>query len=98
MSKHTKGPWRTEWLGEEQGYIMDDKGNYIAEIVAYDEEGRYCPDEMEANARLMAAAPEMLEALSNAEKTLREDMKKDAALDGVLMVLQIAIAKVENTY
>ena len=66
MSEHTEGPWFTD-------------GNYIAhqsgDIATLD--GVRPAEEEEANARLIAAAPELLEALdallwAAAEKTLKQ--------------------------
>lgn len=71
MSKHTPGPWRanakpmgnpygviTEHGENENWSICNDGGRFIAAIKMQPEE--------EANARLIAAAPEMLEALESA--------------------------------
>ena len=62
--KHTKGPWEDVNLGSDNIWIIDESGNYIAETIGADEEGRYIKDdeEREANAHLIAAAPELLEA------------------------------------
>jgi len=63
---HSKKPWSVDILDEENVWIMDEDGNYIAEIVSRDEEGRFVddPDERMANAELMADAPVLLERLS----------------------------------
>ena len=66
---HTPGPWTIDWQ-----YIVapDPTGThpdlYIAEVMVEDEEGRV-PDakQIEANARLLAAAPEMLRTLMRIE-------------------------------
>ena len=64
MLKHTPGPWTTDW-----GFILaqraDGRDNYIAETVKSDEEALYIEDieEREANSHMLAAAPEMFEAL-----------------------------------
>ena len=68
-SKHTAGPWYVEELYELRGYqpvipIEDTDGNEIAQAIFWStvaEEGGQ--DESRANARLIAAAPELLEAL-----------------------------------
>lgn len=66
MAGHTKGPWG---LGERDGdYVMIDAPNHsgLASVVWQMEDDRLCGDpspEKEANARLIAAAPELLEAL-----------------------------------
>lgn len=65
MGKHTPGPWEDVWLDDENGWIMDSRGNYLAEMVVADEEGLcVSEDEARVNAHLMAAAPELLEACS----------------------------------
>ena len=52
MSKHTKGPWEVH---ETEVYFPNCAGGLSV---------RYCPD-AEANARLIAAAPCLLEALDS---------------------------------
>lgn len=61
MSKHTAGPWTFD-KAHSVGFIVHDK-NYGYIVGAQDEEGRYGAIESESNARLIAAAPELLEAL-----------------------------------
>jgi hypothetical protein len=65
-TKHTPKPWRKDM----QFVVADDPTGehpdiYIAEIVVADEESRYVlsEDEQDANGRLIAAAPELLDAL-----------------------------------
>ena len=57
-AKHTPGPWKSY---EDDGFInlmvVDAEGYYIAEAMGRTKKN------MEANARLIAAAPELLEAL-----------------------------------
>jgi len=62
-AKHTPGPWI---VAEDQ--VGDDDGNVIADVTLYNEwntpEGIVTKEmPWEANARLIAAAPEMLELL-----------------------------------
>jgi hypothetical protein len=62
-SAHTPGPWHTDSIGADRVWILDGEGNYLAEIVAKDECGFAAPtDQQHANARLMAAAPALLDA------------------------------------
>ena len=67
MSKHTPGPWRYEY---EPGYcgelLAEASGTTLAEFVT---------EPSEANARLIAAAPELLEAL----KLMVEQFTKGSA-------------------
>ena len=71
MKKITFGDWHVEWLDEEHGWVIDEKGNYIVEMVTSDSEGRFFGSarKREAAANLMAAAPKLLRAL----KRLRVD-------------------------
>lgn len=77
------GEWSVEWLDEEHGWIIDEKGNYIVEVVTGDSEGRFFGSRRrrEAAANLMAAAPKLLRAL----KRLRTDpsawKEADEAID-----------------
>lgn len=70
---HTPGPWRTDSIGTDRVWILDGEGNYLAEIVAKDECGFAAPtDQQEANARLMAAAPEFARLLAVLVGDLRD--------------------------
>lgn len=64
-SQHTPGPWPCEYTGDGKrilvgkGLVEGPNGYEVAEVYSDD-----CPREVaEANARLIAAAPELLEAL-----------------------------------
>ena len=63
MSKHTPGPWQPSKSRTNPYAVYAPHGqttrSSIASIALYDD----CYDEAEANARLIAAAPELLEAL-----------------------------------
>ena len=61
---HTKGPWRLNGKRVEYGPIIAGDGFCVA-IVSRD------PREAEENARLIAAAPALLEALEEAERVIR---------------------------
>ena len=54
MSKHTPGPWKIE-----EGCFVSAEGFVIARIIGCDSKKN------ESNARLIAAAPELLEALES---------------------------------
>lgn len=73
ISKHTSGPWRKSdcghWSASHDGIgsicyqgIKDELGNVVALAVAHDLKP-FGDLDTEANARLIAAAPELLEAL-----------------------------------
>ena len=63
MNKHTKGPWKfIPWMGRFKVITDDGHGDMIAKMP----DNTYEPVTAlrnEANARLIAAAPDMLEAL-----------------------------------
>jgi hypothetical protein len=85
MSKHTPGPWQVGDELEGLWVYTDPNQNVICDVV-----GRNDPhimtDEDYANAHLIAAAPEMLDALSVARVALKLRIKKDAT-DGELSAL-----------
>lgn len=61
MSKHTPGPWR---VGDSHLEITDADGHRaIAEVRDHDGWEEISEEEQEANLRLIAAAPDLLEAL-----------------------------------
>ena len=65
MSTHTPGPWKLHRTRSRFGLnVVAERGaSCICEMPSWDDE--YIP-ERDANARLIAAAPEMLEALESA--------------------------------
>ncbi len=66
--KYTSGPWRIHWNAKDSAEIHALKYE-IALLNGYVSE-----EELEANARLIAAAPDLLEALENiVEVTDRQD-------------------------
>lgn len=65
--KHTPGPWRVVVEEEYDDYLVVDKDNHcIADILPL------------ANARLIAAAPDLLEACKDALNSLGYSSRKDA--------------------
>lgn len=66
MSEHTPGPWdvKPDLIGYVEASIADDKGasiSPIAVVFEHSEYGRSLP--AKANTRLIAAAPDLLDAL-----------------------------------
>lgn len=74
MSKHTTGPWkiRPHWANEDAFEVYPDNGNPgYGEWAAIVEVGDDCYEgEAEANARLIAAAPQMLDMLKKCLEAL----------------------------
>lgn len=92
QSKHTPGPWHTDQQG-----IRDAEGNLLAESFAdIDKDIPSGETEQLANARLIAAAPELLEACwaVKAYMTGREESYKQAA--NAIDKVTKAIAKAEG--
>jgi hypothetical protein len=93
MSKHTPGPWvarRNVAFWEINPVNILDKGPYtVGDVCASDPER---PDGglQEANAKLIAAAPDLLDALQRIAVRLRE---MDDATDLDLRVVEDAIQK-----
>lgn len=83
MSKHTPGEWIISGISQEDGSISIAKGQivlcYVTNAASFFEvvRGQH-PSVQFANARLIAAAPELLEALESIADCCNED---DAARD-----------------
>lgn len=90
---HTPGPWTAH---EETKYrraevTHNERGDPIAEVFGPS------ADQRQANARLIAAAPEMLTALRDAENWLGElDAGPDTGAQALIAELRAAIAKAEG--
>jgi hypothetical protein len=109
---HTTGPWAYDGDSQEVYGTAEKYGSgWIARVVGNDSDGRPFPDEERlANARLIAAAPELLAALRKAVAALEildEDSDVagwrnldatyvDATIAGLLCHLEQCIAKAEG--
>ena len=66
-TKFTKGPWQTKNISWEYSMIIDEDAARIAQVFTRDEVDEETQDKFEeikdANANLIAAAPDMYEAL-----------------------------------
>jgi len=69
MSKHTPGPWRAEMNGFCRMAVIDKKYRYLTYKAGSD---RMSDEELEANANLIAAAPDLLEALKRMFSTIED--------------------------
>lgn len=79
ITQHTPGPW-THTPGQDTVWARD--GELLVARTDYTR-GRMAINEDEANARLIAASPEMLAALESAALTIR-DLSKQLADLGVV--------------
>jgi len=87
MSKHTPGPWHVD-AGDYKYHIYysrEQSDHYFAEVDGNDD------DEAKANARLIAAAPDLLRALKHAVRW--HDQLHQSDID----LMEKAIAKAEAT-
>lgn len=98
-TKHTPGPWVVK--SARSGFYVESQFDVIVDSL--DESGRYGAIDDEANARLIAAAPELLEALEKlyalvegeSPSLLDEDSGGDSRLD-IEICAAIAKAKGEG--
>ena len=100
VQQHTPGPWRTTRSRNNHIVTTDDgsTARTIARVVLNDEVGGEMP--VSANARLIAAAPELLEACKAAEAalvSLLEMVGRDAKFgQDVVLELREKIARAEG--
>lgn len=99
MSEHTPAPWGFGNGREGERLILGDNGNgnYVAHVQIHQTPramGMLDEEEREANARLIKAAPDMLEALRFAAGDIRDGYPNEAC--AVLEHLEEAIAKAEG--
>jgi hypothetical protein len=81
MSKHAPGPWELTHT-EQMGFRVSDSTGWGVAVVLKDTND-------DANARLMAAAPQMLEALEMAVDAMESADRQGAA--GLQMAVEIAL-------
>jgi hypothetical protein len=96
MAKHTPGPWS---VGEGTPDIAIITDKVLVAMVTNDEDSPCEDDEQMANARLMAAAPELLEACEAALLLAGDDdLPDNGGYNGAAITDQIraAIAKAEG--
>jgi hypothetical protein len=98
MSGHTPGPWAVAWPNPRIVSAQEKKAVASPHFAGYEE------DEIEANARLIAAAPELLEALRALVAVNEEHNARVAVVigapkdwnDSYLAAARAAIAKAEG--
>ena len=100
MTEYTKGPWHISYDNTGNGsygewHIVGTKEHSIAQVPAY-ATGNLSEQDI-VNARLIAAAPELLEALELSEATIDRltciDDAKRRSVQGTFDVIRAAIAK-----
>jgi hypothetical protein len=96
MTMHTEGPWRVSGrcyeLGEGLAGVSGPGWNELAGVVV--EVNGYLNDEGIANARLIAAAPDLLEALQELCEIVEDAIEQKSAKDLDSFTLQPARAAI----
>ncbi len=88
-SKHTPGPW--EYHISDHGLDVYGQKKHVCG------EGWYPREEKEANARLIAAAPELLDACESIQAAwVRTDTGKDVAIAYAMKMITAAIRKTKG--
>ena len=91
MSTHTKGPWR---LSDNKQWIQ---GEWDTDIACICNAHYWGQPQADANARLITAAPELLDACREAESVLRTFAEANTAVaPRTLEKLRAALAKAEG--
>lgn len=85
--KHTPGPWDISEYKDGHAFVFDPDMGFVCNVMTGSSEGV-------ANARLIAAAPDMLKALKRMVDWFEQD-NPDPAYDE-LMLARAAIAKAEG--
>ena len=89
---HTPGPWKAERMGADQLHVIAPKNGSVVAALKWHPVTR---DFVEANARLIAAAPELLEALTALQRHFAgmPSTPKSETLLGILANADRAIAR-----
>lgn len=91
--KHTQGEWQFSKHGNNDSFgVYAENGNDIAIVKGGNEEG----GEGEANAKLISAAPNMLEVLMKIRNELRDGNYKGNHVNGMVQAAEEAINKATN--
>jgi hypothetical protein len=93
---HTQGPWKYDINPTApEAIIVDWEGYTVVELSAI--ENTTCASDLEANARLIAAAPDMLDALQRAREVLLWNLGDDARIDAAFDAVTAAINRATYT-
>ena len=76
MNKHTPEPWKVYSDGTKTFVASSSAGRVVA-VGLYDESADTPIEEVDANARLIAAAPELLSAAETAVEIIRDSYGQD---------------------
>ncbi len=87
---HTPAPWQVDYSGNCHLGIIDKNERTIAFCSLQNENG----DEDEANARLIASAPDLLSALERLLQISQDELDQSATHDGLVNCEALANARV----
>ena len=91
MSGHTKGPWKLDGGKQEWFSVRADHYGVVCNIPGYGIGAR------EANARLIAAAPELLEALEECKEVMADPFAYgETCISDAIAKARAAIAKAKG--
>ena len=100
MSKHTLGPWEaSEGYPSDIWHVDMPSRGYSVVVSRAEEDWDMAVEEVKANARLIAAAPDLLAAATHALEDLQDLQTGQYTIDeisGVLIELRGAIAKAKE--
>ena len=91
MNKHTPGPWQYSFEGGTVAFIVETDGTTVAKLSVT--ENSTAHSALPANARLIAAAPDLLAALKAAVDLMEQE---DFATLTLVPKFRAAIAKAEG--
>lgn len=97
MNKHTPGPWHVVPYGDGNQKVVcsDEAGNWRIAFMATSSGSREELAEIKANARLIAAAPELLEALKDLVTSV--EALRVVGLDKEIELARAALSKAEGS-
>ena len=93
MNKHTKGPWEVNVLGQVIKRYEDKTNSYSMDIATIADTPESLGKPNLANARLIAAAPDLLELAELALSELNYDTSMDTTRISIRNRLRATIAK-----
>ena len=99
MSKHTPGPW--SWGSDYRGLYGSGEDNDVLSTAYYENmwlAHKRDEAEREANARLIAAAPDLLEALQSAIPFMEDEWGHCSELSCGVQCLKLARAAIRRAY
>jgi hypothetical protein len=91
-TKHTPGPWTAIITTDGTHEVTTSDGIYPQTVARMYSTGKLMQSQAPANARLIAAAPELLEALSRVSEFLEANYST-ADMPDILPVVRAALAK-----